>query len=88
MCFFCNLYDETPFHIFYECDLVKCLWSGLVQCFPNGLILPTLTPQTASFGILDSTSNDPIFKNNKVFINYILLIFNLYVTFLNVYGRA
>ena len=27
---FCNLYDETPFHIFYECDRVKCLWSHLV----------------------------------------------------------
>ena len=20
LCFFCNLYDEAPFHIFYECD--------------------------------------------------------------------
>ena len=20
LCSFCNLYDETPFHIFYECD--------------------------------------------------------------------
>ena len=23
---FCNLYDKTPFHIFYECDHVKYLW--------------------------------------------------------------
>ena len=38
---FCNLYDETPYH---ECDRVKCLWSDLVQCFQNNLILPTLTP--------------------------------------------
>ena len=22
---FCNLYDETPLYIFYECDAVKCL---------------------------------------------------------------
>ena len=21
---FCNLYDQTPYHIFYECDRVKC----------------------------------------------------------------
>ena len=43
---FCNLYDETPRHIFYECDCVKCLWYELVQCFQNNLIFPTLTPQT------------------------------------------
>ena len=33
LCSFCNLYDETPYHMFYECDRVKCLWSDLVQCF-------------------------------------------------------
>ena len=41
------------------------------KCFQNNLILPTLTPQTVIFGILDSASNDSIFKNNKVFINHI-----------------
>ena len=46
---FCNLFDETSFLIFYECDRVKCLWSDLVQCFQNTLVLPTLTPQTAIF---------------------------------------
>ena len=30
-------------------------------------------------GIPESASNDSIFKNNKVFINHILLIFKLYV---------
>ena len=39
-CSFCNLCDETPFHIFYECDRVKCLWSGLLSKY-----LTTLTPQ-------------------------------------------
>ena len=79
LCSFCNSYDETPLHIFYECDAVKCLWADLVQCFQNNLILPTLTPQAAIFGILESARNDPIFKNSKVFINHILLIFKLYV---------
>ena len=32
---FYNLYDETPYHMFYEFDRVKCLWSDLVQCFQN-----------------------------------------------------
>ena len=79
LCSFCNLYDETPFHIFYECDCVKLLWSELVQCFQNTLILPTLTPQTAILGILDSVSNNSFFENNKILINHILLIFKLYV---------
>ena len=92
MCFFCNFYYETPLHIFYECDAVKCLWTDLVQCFQNNLILLTLTPQAAILGILESASNNSIFKNNKVFINHILLIFKLYVfksrekKFINLYN--
>ena len=79
LCSLCNLYDEIPYHIFYECDRVKCLWSDIVQCFQNNLILQTLTPQTAIFGFLDSANNDPIFENNKCLRNHILLIFKLYV---------
>ena len=75
LCSFCNIYYETPFHIFYECDRVKYLWSDLVQCFQNTLILPTLTPQTEIFGILDSVSNKSVFENSKIFVNHILLIF-------------
>ena len=41
LCSFCNLYDETPFQIFYECDHVKIWWSELIQCFQNTLVLPT-----------------------------------------------
>ena len=79
LCSFCNLYDETPYHIFYECDRVKCLWSDLVQCFQNNLILPILTPQTAIFGFFDYTNNDSIYENNKCVSNHILLILKLYV---------
>ena len=79
LCSFCNLYYETPYHIFYECDRIKCLWSDLAQCFQNNLILPTLTPQTAIFEFLDYTNNDSIFENNKCLSNHILLIFKLYV---------
>ena len=79
LCSLCNLYDETPFHVFYKCDRVKFLWSSLIQCFQNSLILTTLLPHTASFWILDPASNDSTFKNNEVFINHILLIFKLYV---------
>ena len=76
---FCNLYKGILLHIFYKDDAVKCLWADLVQCFQNNLILPTLTPQAAILGILEPASNDSTFKNNKVFINHILLLFKLYV---------
>ena len=79
LCSFCNLYNETPYHIFYEFDHVKYLRSDLVQCFQNNLILPNLTPHTATFGFLDSRNNDYIFENNKCLSNHILLIFQLYV---------
>ena len=64
---FLDLYDETPFHIFCECDCVKYLWLDLVQCFQNTLTLPTLTPRTVIPGILDSASNNSFFENNKIF---------------------
>ena len=79
LCSFCNLYHETPDHMFYECDCVKCLWPDLVQCFQNNLILPSLTLQTSIFEFLDCTNNDSIFENNKCLSNHILLIFKLYV---------
>ena len=71
LCSFCNLCDETPLHIFYECDSIKCLWSDLVHYFQNSLVLPILTPQTAIFWFLGSTNSD--------LINHIVLIFKLYV---------
>ena len=79
LCSFCNLCEETPLHIFYECDSIKCLWSDLVHYFQNSLVLPILTPQTAIFGFLDSTNSDYNFKKNKLLINHIILIFKLYV---------
>ena len=79
LCSFYNLYDETPYHIFYECDRVKCFWPDLVQCFQNNLILLILTPQTAIFGFLDSKNNESIFENNKILSNHIQLIFKLYM---------
>ena len=63
LCCFCNLNDETPFHMFYEFDRVKCLWSDLVQCFQNTLISPTLKPQAT---VLNNGSS---FENNNVFIS-------------------
>ena len=75
MCYFCNLYDETQRHIFY-----KYLWSDVVQCFKNILILPTSTPQTAIFGILDSVSNNSFLET----IKYLSITFYLYLSYMSV----
>ena len=58
LCSFCNLCDETPLHIFYECGGIECLLSDLVEYFQNSLVLPILTQQAAIFGFLDSTNSD------------------------------
>ena len=52
---------------------------GLSPMFPKYLNIITLTPQTVIFGILDSINNNSFYKNNKILINHILLIFKLYV---------
>ena len=49
LCSFCNLYDETPLHIFYECDAVKRLYLDLVQCFQNNSILPNFNTTICHF---------------------------------------
>ena len=54
------------------CDYVKSLWSDLVQCLQNGLILQLEHYRLTFLGFLISQAN-------KVFINHILLIFKLYV---------
>ena len=72
---FCNLYDKTLFHMFYECDRINCLWLDLVRYFQNNLILQTLTPQNAIFGIFYSASIDSFFKSNNVSIKYITLVY-------------
>ena len=47
---------------------VTLLWADLVLCFG-----------AATFGILESAINDSIFKNNKVFINYVFIYLFIYL---------
>ena len=71
MCSFCYLYDGTPFfYIFSECAYVKFLCLNFTKCN---------TTRLSFLGFLILQTMTPIFKNNKVFINHILLIFKLYV---------
>ena len=68
LCSFCNLYDETPLHIFYECNGVKCLWVDLIQCFQNNLKPGSHLPKK----ILFICFNESHFKKMKNVFYFIL----------------
>ena len=89
---FCNSYDGTPFHIFYECDRVKYLCSDLVQCFQNALVLPALISQAPILGILDSVSNNSFYENYKTFPSRhtasFQRLYDVYTTSLTSYRRS
>ena len=73
LCSYCNTNDETPIHLFCECNSTKSLWLQLNSHFHSDLKSPELTPQTAILGIFnDSVSNIHL-------INHILLLFKLYI---------
>ena len=70
---YCNTNDETPIHLFCECNSIKSLWRQLNRHFHSDLKFPELTPQTAIVGIF----NDSVSKIHL--INHILLLFKLYI---------
>ena len=51
LCSFVESINETPLHLFYECNSIKSLWNKLCIFFHDMLILPLWTPQAAIFGI-------------------------------------
>ena len=73
LCSYCNTNDETPIHLFCECNSTKSLWLQLNRRFHSDLKFPELTPQTAIVDIFnDSVSNIHL-------VNHILLLFKLYI---------
>ena len=72
LCSYCNTNNETPVHLFYECNSTKFLQLQLNRHFYSDLEIPKLTPQTSILDIFnDSVSNIHL-------INHILLLFKLY----------
>ena len=72
-CPFCELYDETPHHIFYECTYVQNL-NRLCLYLIEKVALPVLNPQSAIFGFTD------VSDHNFLLVNHLRLIFkyNIY----------
>ena len=69
-CSFCESYDETPLHIFYECPYAQNLWNRLCLYLLEKVALPVLNPQSVIFGLTD------VSDNNFVLVNYLLLYSN------------
>ena len=72
MCSYCNAVEETPVHLFAECQNVISLWGHVQEFFRSKLVLFDLTPQSAILG-WDQEDNFSILKNQ------ILLIFKMIV---------
>ena len=52
LCSFCNLKNETLYHLFYECSHTNSLWNQLHHFLSNSLSIPPLTPQSPIFGFI------------------------------------
>ena len=73
LCSYCNTNDETPIHLFCECNSIKSSWLQLNKHFDSNLKFPELTPQIPIVGIFnDSVSNIHL-------MHHILLLFKLYI---------
>ena len=68
-CSFCELYDETPLHIFYKCTYAQNLWNRLCLYLLEKVALPVLNPQTAIFGFTDVSDHNLLLVNH--FSSYI-----------------
>ena len=67
LCSLCSNYNETPIHLFSECEVTSTLWREVVTAI-GGLNLGPLSPQSAVLGF--SNKDD-----NQFISNFILLIF-------------
>ena len=78
-CSFCELYDETLHHIFYERTYTQNSWNQLPLYLSEKVSLPVLNPQSAIFGFIY------VLDHNYLLANHLLLIFkyNIYNSSVN-----
>ena len=69
LCSFCNMADETPFHLFYNCRKTKFLFDQLTEFISNiTLSIPSLTAQSTILGHID-------LSDDYFLINYLISIY-------------
>ena len=52
LCSYCNLENEVPLHLFYECSNTQRLWAELQNALRNMITLPNLTEKSAPLWLL------------------------------------
>ena len=67
-CSFCELYNETLHHIFYECTYAQNLWNRVRLRLSEKVALPVLNPQSAIFGFTDVSDHNFLLVNNLLLI--------------------
>ena len=74
-CSFCELYDETRHHIFYECTYAQNLGNRRRLLLSEKVALPVLNLQSAICGFTD------VPDQNFLLVNHLFLIFkyNIYI---------
>ena len=72
-CFFCELYDETPQHLFYECTYAQNLWNQLRLYLSEKVALLVFNPQSVIFGFSD------VLDHNYLLVSHLVLIFKFNV---------
>ena len=73
LCSFYKSEEETPFHIFHDCNHTQNLWNQLQTYISETPVISCLTPQSAMFGFIDTQ------QEKRVTINHLLLIFKFNV---------
>ena len=71
LCSFCNLKDETLYHLFFEYSYMSSLWNQPRHFLSNSLNILPPTPQSAIFGLINQ-------KENFLIINHLLFIFKFH----------
>ena len=69
LCSLCHNFNETPSHLFFECQITTALWRELNNFFSPTITLDPITPRSALLGIFD------IHDDTFLLRNYILLLF-------------
>ena len=75
LCFFCDLKDEPPYNLFYECSHTNFYETNSVIFYLTfltrflSLNIPPFTPQSLIFGLIKQ-------KENFLIINHLLFIFS------------
>ena len=72
LCSFCNSENETPVHLFGECNLTLLLWKSLQNKLKDFLLLDNISPQSAILGFTE-------LEHDRNTVNHLLLIFKRFI---------